>query len=158
MSVIGAVLQGSPNNGLAAEGNGSAATYYVTDVLVTGSKAGGFNTNNSGHQLNLARVQARVAGYQYAKWASGGALNVNGCAAGSGPLNSGASLQSCPGGEGPRLAFRVGVDGTLYGEAGYDKVTDVPLFPWPNEERIKADFESVRPFCGGKSVTECVKP
>lgn len=156
VSVIGAALIGSPGNGLAAEGNGSAATYTVTDVLVSGSQAGGFNTNNAGHNLNVIRAKAKVTGYQFAKWASGGSLKVTGCATGSGPLNSGATLTSCPGGEGPRLDFRIGVDGTLFGQVGYTDVTAIPLFPWPNEARIKADFDSVRPAFGGKSLTEYV--
>jgi hypothetical protein len=33
--------------------------------------------------------------------------------------------------------MRYGVDGTFHGETGYDELTSVGLWPWPNEDRIK---------------------
>jgi hypothetical protein len=136
VTINGAIIIDSPNNGLGAEGNGSAATYTVSNLLVVGSAQGGINTNNSAHVVNATRVTCSVKGVCFGKWASGGALRVNGCKVGSGTLSSGATLSACPGGTG----------------AAFDDV-----LPWPNEARIKADFDSVRPAFGGKSFSDYVR-
>lgn len=136
VTINGAIVIDSPNNGLAAEGNGSAATYTINDLLVLNSAAGGINTNNSGHVINANRVTCSVKGVCFGKWASGGSIKVNNCKFGKGTLSSGASLTNCPGGSGADLSS---------------------FLPWPNEARIKADFDSVRPAFGGKSLTEYMK-
>ncbi len=59
-------------------------------------------------------------------------------------------------GKGANIVNRIGVSGTLYGETGFDRVTDDPLWPWPNQDRIKADFDSVRAAFGGKTLTNYV--
>ncbi|HET9863190.1 MAG TPA: hypothetical protein VFP37_07085 [Steroidobacteraceae bacterium] len=41
---------------------------------------------------------------------------------------------------GANIVKRIGVSGTLYGEAGYAQVTGEDLWPWPNEARIKIDL------------------
>ncbi|HEU4603405.1 MAG TPA: hypothetical protein VFS24_15635 [Steroidobacteraceae bacterium] len=41
---------------------------------------------------------------------------------------------------GPQITQRIGVSGTLFGEAGFEDETAQPLWPWPNEARIKTDF------------------
>lgn len=41
---------------------------------------------------------------------------------------------------GANIIYRYGADGTLWGEAGYDQLTSVRLWPWPYENQIKADF------------------
>lgn len=38
---------------------------------------------------------------------------------------------------GPEIMKKIGVSGTLYGEPGWDKVTDENLWPFPNEEKIR---------------------
>jgi hypothetical protein len=43
---------------------------------------------------------------------------------------------------GPTILKRIGLSGTLYGEAGYDTVTADELWPFPNEDRIKNDMMS----------------
>ncbi len=43
---------------------------------------------------------------------------------------------------GPTILKRIGVSGTLYGETGYNTVTADNLWPWPNENRIKADMSA----------------
>jgi hypothetical protein len=58
---------------------------------------------------------------------------------------------------GAQIMYRVGISGTLYGEPGYNTVTTDPLWPWPNEDRIKDDFASVagvgaRGFATGNSM------
>lgn len=44
---------------------------------------------------------------------------------------------------GAQVIKKVGTSGTLYGESGYNTVTNDNLWPWPNEDRIKADMEAV---------------
>jgi formylglycine-generating enzyme len=38
---------------------------------------------------------------------------------------------------GPEILKKIGVSGTLYGEPGWNEVTDKNLWPFPNEEKIK---------------------
>jgi hypothetical protein len=56
---------------------------------------------------------------------------------------------------GAQIIYKIGIDGTLYGESGYNTVTTNALWPWPNEDRIKSDFASVtngaRGFATGNS-------
>lgn len=59
-------------------------------------------------------------------------------------------------GKGATIVNRIGVSGTLYGETGFDQVTADALWPWPNQDRIKADFDTVRPSFGGKTLTNYV--
>jgi hypothetical protein len=54
-----------------------------------------------------------------------------------------ASYGTSGGQVGARILRRIGTSGTLYGEAGYNTETSDNLWPWPNEDRIKADFASV---------------
>ena len=44
---------------------------------------------------------------------------------------------------GARIVKRIGADGTLYGEPGFNGETIYDLWPWPNEARIKADLSDV---------------
>ena len=43
---------------------------------------------------------------------------------------------------GPDITKRIGVSGTLYGEAGYNAITNESLWPWPNEDIIKHAFST----------------
>lgn len=70
---------------------------------------------------------------------------------------AGATLITGVSGRGATITKRIGHDGTLYGEDGFNTTTDEDLWPWPNEARIKADFDSVRPAFAGNSLTEYVK-
>lgn len=66
-------------------------------------------------------------------------------------VESGSLLSTAgPGGSrvGPDVLYKIGVSGTMYGEPGWDTVTNEPLWPWPNEDRIKADFASVQAVPG----------
>ena len=44
---------------------------------------------------------------------------------------------------GANITNKMGVSGTLWGETGYNTLTDQPLWPWPNEARIYDDMNSV---------------
>lgn len=54
---------------------------------------------------------------------------------------------------GATVLKRMGVSGTLWGEPGYNTLTDENLWPWPYEDRIKADMAAVsaRGFATGNS-------
>ena len=41
---------------------------------------------------------------------------------------------------GATILYRYGEPGTLFGEPGWDALTAAPLWPWPYEDEIKADF------------------
>jgi len=43
-------------------------------------------------------------------------------------------------GMGAVVTTRIGTQGTLYGEPGYDSPTGEDLWPWPNQDRLRADF------------------
>jgi uncharacterized repeat protein (TIGR02543 family) len=41
---------------------------------------------------------------------------------------------------GANILYQYGVSGTLYGEPGYDRLTNTPLWPFPYEDEIKKDM------------------
>jgi hypothetical protein len=43
---------------------------------------------------------------------------------------------------GATIMYRIGRDGTLWGEEGYDEMTDKPLWPFPNENMIKEQMRT----------------
>jgi len=43
---------------------------------------------------------------------------------------------------GANIVYQTGVSGTLYGETGYNTLTNIPLWPWPNEAIIGAMMRS----------------
>jgi hypothetical protein len=43
---------------------------------------------------------------------------------------------------GANVVYKYGIDGTFYGETGYNTLTANALWPWPNEDRIKTDMEA----------------
>ena len=56
--------------------------------------------------------------------------------------------------QGARIMKRVGTDGTLHGDVGYNVMSAIDLWPFPNEDIIKSDFaaESARGFATGNSL------
>lgn len=59
---------------------------------------------------------------------------------------------------GATIEKRYGISGTLWGDAGYDQLTSEPLWPWPNEARIKTDMcqNTSRGFCAAGSLTNYI--
>ena len=51
---------------------------------------------------------------------------------GSGGANKGATILK-----------KIGIDGTHYGDAGWDSITDADLWPFPNEDRIQTEFRTI---------------
>lgn len=50
---------------------------------------------------------------------------------------------------GANVLLRIGIEGTRYGDAGYNSPTADALWPWPNEDRIKSQMcaNTTRGFC-----------
>lgn len=50
---------------------------------------------------------------------------------------------------GANVLYRYGRDGSRHGEADYNRLTETPLWPWPNEDRIKREMcaRTDRGFC-----------
>lgn len=82
-------------------------------------------------------------------------------------IESGSPLKSAAsdGGDvGATVLKRYGVSGTLYGEAGFEQLTDRDLWPWPNQYRIQNDMGSysgppvgARGFCApGTDLTRYI--
>jgi len=63
-------------------------------------------------------------------------------------------------GIGAQVTTRIGAPGTLHGEAGWNVDTQAPLWPYPNEGRIKkemcTDAGVTRGFCSDTSLTHYV--
>ena len=60
---------------------------------------------------------------------------------------------------GATILKRYGADGTFYGDTGYNTLTSTDLWPWPNEDDIKADMaaDSTRGFCAsGQTLTKYI--
>jgi hypothetical protein len=73
---------------------------------------------------------------------------------------------------GATILYQYGEPGTLWGETGWDRLTTIPLWPWPYQDQIKADFSepndppkgaypatnnSSRGFCqGDKTLTRYI--
>ena len=61
---------------------------------------------------------------------------------------------------GAEIMFMIGAAGTLYGEASWDDVTGIPLWPFPNEDVMKSDMaaysgpggQGARGFATGNSL------
>lgn len=58
---------------------------------------------------------------------------------------------------GANVLYRYGVDGSRHGEPDFNTLTNTPLWPWPNENRIKAEMCEktgvTRGFCRARSLT-----
>lgn len=59
---------------------------------------------------------------------------------------------------GAKVLFRYGADGARFGDAGYNALTAVSLWPWPNEDRIKAEMCAgiTRGFCQAPSLSQYI--
>jgi hypothetical protein len=77
-------------------------------------------------------------------------------------IETGSTLETVGSGGGvcgPTILKKIGVSGTLYGEDGWDRVTDEALWPFPNEDKIKALMRTTVSgvsgeygFCTGSSL------
>jgi hypothetical protein len=61
---------------------------------------------------------------------------------------------------GASIVFKLGIDGSRHGEPGAELVTGTPLWPWPNEARIKNEMcvSTKRGFCSTGRRLDGVNP
>jgi hypothetical protein len=61
---------------------------------------------------------------------------------------------------GANILYRYGADGAKFGDSGYNALTNVPLWPWPNEERIKLEMCKgiSRGFCTSEKRLDKINP
>lgn len=61
---------------------------------------------------------------------------------------------------GANVLYRYGVDGRRHGETNYNTLTTTSLWPWPNQDRIKADMcaSTTRGFCSTGKALDGVSP
>lgn len=61
---------------------------------------------------------------------------------------------------GANVVTRYGTDGTFYGDANFNTLTTVPLWPWSNQSRIKSEMCAgtgvTRGFCSSPSLTDYI--
>lgn len=61
---------------------------------------------------------------------------------------------------GANILYRYGRDGNRYDEPNFNTLSSVPLWPWPNQDRIKkemcADSGVTRGFCAAESLTKYI--
>ena len=117
-------------------GNGSLTASYID----TYNNSGGNNITISPGALTFNPLAGSPATIKYPTRVETGSL-------GKGAGQSGADV-------GANILFRKGIDGTFRDDAGYNTITAVPLWPWPNEARIKAEMSipygsvaTTRGFC-----------
>lgn len=60
---------------------------------------------------------------------------------------------------GANVTLRYGLEGTRFGEAGYNTLSQAALWPWPNQDRIKREMcaSVTRGFCSADSLTSYVQ-
>lgn len=63
------------------------------------------------------------------------------------PIQAAGNLATAAAGSrvGPDITKRIGVSGTLYGDTGWNTVTEDDLWPFPNETAIRDSFREIKP-------------
>jgi hypothetical protein len=61
---------------------------------------------------------------------------------------------------GANVLYRYGTDGSHYGDPNYNTLSSIPLWPWPNQDRIKKEMCEnsgvMRGFCKAESITKYI--
>ncbi len=153
---IGRTLIGGSGDfmgGLGFWGSGGGRTaqnlvlYGLAGSDLTGVAATYFDTYGNGSQSSgTGRVtySPLTSGLKYLpEIETGSALKTAGAAGGQ---------------MGAQIVNQWGTSGTLYGDAGYDALTAIALWPWPNQVRIAQDMcqGKTTGFCGSTSLTDYI--
>jgi hypothetical protein len=166
------VVWGSSAGGIASNGSPNVGTINRATVKSGGT---GFADWDGGSRITISSSIA----YQNSNSACEGMSMSSSYAFGNGSNNCGTALDPLANGlkylfraepgsrlagggagggsAGAQIVKRIGASGTLYGEAGYNTVTNEDLWPWPNETRIKSDLAETnsRGFsASSKSLTD----
>ena len=137
----------------------------VKRVILTGNDA--FATNIGGPFTYFDTNGTWTNGVDYASTCSAGCKTSNPLADSNPPslkyiarIEPGSLLKGAGDGGsdiGANIVNRYGTDGSIYGQAGFNALTSTPLWPWPNEARIKKemcnDTGITRGFCSAVSLT-----
>ena len=150
--IVNSISWDTTGNGIRARGTGSSnsatASYTTIGAADYGiRKSSNSKTFNSSHNLFISNSTASaVTASDYDHYESN---SLPGYIASTNYSTGDANLQYLPrstvkGTDGLQVGAviekRYGVSGTLWGETGYDQLTDDALWPWPNEDQIKTDF------------------
>ncbi len=134
--------------GVGRSGINSAITPSYSDVYAAGLSNGAFDqtTCSVGCKSTNPQSDGATPSLKYlTRTETGSALKGTGFGGGD---------------YGANVSTRYGVDGSFHGDAGYNTLTAIALWPWPNEARIKQDMCAAagvtRGFCGTASVTSYV--
>lgn len=127
---------------------GINSRYPFSHVNVYNAEDGAYRQNhcNSGCYTSDPRADGRIPSLKYlVRIEPGSKLKGSG--------HGGADI-------GANVLYRYGADGAHYGDRNFNTLTSAPLWPWPNEERIKKEMCEKsgvnRGFCRAKSLTRYI--
>lgn len=158
---LGIISKNAPDAGLYCEPDGGTTIAGAPPFRIEGAVMWG----NAGLGVNIQREAARAiirnvttdTGLRLQPISTAGIV-LEGVTAKS--INSAVPCSGCSTSvpAAPPSVTRYGVDGSRYGEAGYNAPQATSLWPWPNQDRIKAEMCAVatRGFCGS-SLTEYLR-
>lgn len=168
-AVINSLVWDVSGSGIIAYGGDPAGTTLVDGVTVGNASKG---VSNSGSTLftvknslfyNTTSANSSVTTSDY-NWYSN-ASQAQGTNSITSTVNMGRITETPDSGtgeagakRGAEIKYRYGVSETLWDETGFDQLTTEPLFPWPYEAQIKADFsETNDPPSGSYPATNDTK-
>ena len=165
------------NTSYAVSTNGSAHAGTMNHLTVWQSSLAGINDWNSGGNFSVTNsLLWSIGGSNFSSVNHSNNVCFSPACSGETSLNpplsglkylpriEAGSALSTAGASGGRVGAdvtrRIGVSGTLYGEAGYDTLTNEALWPWPNEAAIKqamcANAGVTTGFCAAPTLTRYV--
>lgn len=161
--IANATLKAIAGNGLRISDNMASGNHDVKNVVVLGAGDYGVNSVATPNYVDVSGA-----------W-SQGTYNQTPCATGcltldpigSGTLKyptriEGGSALSGQGANGEdigaNVVYRYGADDSFWGDAGYNALTAGPLWPWPNQARIRAEMcaTTTRGFCAATSLSSYI--
>ena len=68
-------------------------------------------------------------------------------------VESGSTLANAvSGGIGANIQYKIGADGTFYGDSGWNTPTSISLWPWPLEAWVQAQMAAMNTTIGGSAM------
>ncbi len=104
------------------------AGYFASDYNIYYNNSANFGSSFSSH-TPTAGAHDKINVDPLLKYP----VRVEAGTPGSGAASDGGDI-------GATILYRLGTPGTLYGDAGYDTLTTIPLWPWDDEAAIKTDM------------------
>jgi len=127
-------INGGIGNGLGNDGSGDIGNSIIMgayNTAIRGRSLGGnalWNNANNGSIIgtDITNINPLTNSLKYLPRIESGS-DLSGRATDGGDI-------------GANILKKIGVSGTLYGEPGYDQITDEDLWPWPNEDWVKENM------------------